>query len=231
MWLRDSSLVAVRQVTVLGAHGHDAGAIRTSLTQAARAMTTLHLRRRELREAVAAYPVVKDLRVSVRLPRRVRIVVVQHVPVAAAVIDGRPVPVAADGTLLPGESASGGLTPVPVSSAPGTRLITDRRTLGELALLGAAPAALRPLVTDVVRDGDGMHVRLESGPRVDFGPASGLRAKWVAAARVLADPRAVGASYVDVRLPQRPVAGSFPGEPVVGSTAADATAPQGAAAG
>jgi hypothetical protein len=45
---------------------------------------------------------------------------------------------------------------------------------------------------------------------VYFGDASRPHAKWLSLARVLADPSSAGASYVDVRLPERPAAG-FPG--------------------
>src|SRR6185312_7058663 len=41
LWLRHSSLVAVRQVRVSGAHGADATAIDSALTAAARRMSTL----------------------------------------------------------------------------------------------------------------------------------------------------------------------------------------------
>jgi hypothetical protein len=69
-------------------------------------------------------------------------------------------------------------------------------------------------VAGVRRDPAGLHARLKSGPRLDFGRPARLRAKWVAAARVLADPRAAGAAYVDLRVPERPVAGPFPQDPV-----------------
>ena len=44
-----------------------------------------------------------------------------------------------------------------------------------------------------------------------FGDAGAPHAKWLALARVLADPSSAGASYVDVRLPDRPAAGFPPG--------------------
>ena len=61
VWLRDSSLVAVRRVTVTGVSGPDAGQIRSVLVLAARNMTTLDVRLGPLHTAVAPYPVVKDL--------------------------------------------------------------------------------------------------------------------------------------------------------------------------
>ena len=55
---------------------------------------------------------------------------------------------------------------------------------------------------------------LSDGPELIFGDASRVRAKWIAAARVLADPDAAGATYIDVRLPDRPAAGGLPGATV-----------------
>ena len=51
VWLRDSSLVAVENVTVRGATGLGAPAVRSSLTGAAQQMTTLNLDRRALNAA------------------------------------------------------------------------------------------------------------------------------------------------------------------------------------
>ena len=79
LWLRDSSLVAVKRVTVSGASGPDAGAVRAALVSAARNMTTLDVRMEQLRSAVAPYPVVKDLRVSVKFPHGIAIHVVEPV--------------------------------------------------------------------------------------------------------------------------------------------------------
>jgi cell division protein FtsQ len=59
---------------------------------------------------------------------------------------------------------------------------------------------------------DGLAVSLADGPLVQLGDATRLRAKWAAAVAVLADPRSGGASYLDVRVPDRPVAGRFPGD-------------------
>ena len=53
-------------------------------------------------------------------------------------------------------------------------------------------------------------VELRDGPELIFGDATHVRAKWIAATRVLADPEAAGATYIDVRLPGRPAAGGLP---------------------
>lgn len=222
LWLRDSSLVEVRHVTVTGAQGRTGPLIASALRGSARGMTTLHVREHDLRSAVRAYPTVKDVRVKRRPLHTLDLRVVLHEAVAAVRVDGRRVPVASDGTLLRGEPVPGELPTLSAGSAPGRRRLTDRVALDSVALMGAAPPLLRPLVEDVRRDGAGLHVQMRSGPRLDFGRPTALRAKWTAAARVLADPRAAGAEYVDLRVPARPSAGPFAPQAVA---PAPATAP------
>ena len=48
---------------------------------------------------------------------------------------------------------------------------------------------------------------LSEGPRLIFGGRSDARAKWAAAARVLAEPSAQGALYLDLRIRGRVAAG------------------------
>ncbi|MGA8365575.1 MAG: hypothetical protein WB709_13825, partial [Solirubrobacteraceae bacterium] len=48
---------------------------------------------------------------------------------------------------------------------------------------------------------------LRGGLLAYFGDATRPHAKWLSLARVLADPSSADASYVDVRLPERPAAG------------------------
>ena len=81
--------------------------------------------------------------------------------------------------------------------------------LGELTVLGAAPAALAGSAERAYGGAKGLTLVMHSGLRVYFGDASRPHAKWASLARVLADPGSAGASYVDVRVPERPAAG-FP---------------------
>jgi cell division protein FtsQ len=210
-------------VTVRGAAGHDGLAIAGALRTAASDMTTLHVHAAQLREAVLAYPIVKDLRVKADPPHRLVVRVVYRRPVALALIAGTRVPVASDGTLLGGQTASADLPAVPAQGSPRGRRLTDPSARSAVALLGAAPRVLLPLVEDVRQDGDGLHVALRSGPRVDFGAPVALEDKWAAATRLLADGRVPGASYLDVRVPERPVAGQFADSGPAASTAAPLT--------
>lgn len=118
VWLRDSSLVAVRRVTVTGVSGPDAGQIRSVLVLAARNMTTLDVRLGPLHTAVAPYPVVKDLEVSAQFPHGMRIHVVEQLPVAALVAGGQKVAASPDGTLIH-DAPTASLPEVPVGAFPG----------------------------------------------------------------------------------------------------------------
>ncbi len=208
LWLRTSSLVGVRQVTITGVSGPDAAAIRSALTGAARGMTTLDVKLSALHTAVRPYPVVKHLTVSTSFPHTMRIQVAEQVPVAEVSAGGRQIAVAADGTLLHDAASTG---PLPTISAPvfpgGTEV--DRGLRPEVRLLAAAPYALLGKVGQVSTDSvHGLVAALRNGPRIYFGDASNLAAKWAAAAAVLASSTSAGASYIDVTDPSRPAAGA-----------------------
>jgi cell division protein FtsQ len=242
LWLRESPLAAVQDVSITGlTSSREATEIRRVLTQTAQDMTTLHVREDALRSAVAPFSIVKDVHASGDFPHRLRIEVVEYRPAAVLEVDGRLLPVAGDGTLLRGELASRDLPKVPASVPPGGSKLAERGPLAAVRALGAAPAALRPLITRARRGPDGLRFELENGPQLIFGTAGSARAKWAAAARVLADPTARGATYIDVRVPGRAVAGRFPTDssavpaPVATAPAAPvqttgATGPTGAAA-
>ncbi|MCW2983306.1 MAG: FtsQ-type protein, partial [Conexibacter sp.] len=72
------------------------------------------------------------------------------------------------------------------------------------------PPALRDRVlrASSTRQG-GLTLVLSSGPDLRFGGADRLAAKWAAAAAVLADSESRGATYLDLRYPERPAAGGL----------------------
>jgi cell division protein FtsQ len=209
LWFRDSSLVAVQKVTVVGLSGPEAGKVTTQLEDAAKDMTTLHVRGDQLRSVVAPYPVVKDLRVSTDFPHGLKITVVENTPVAVIVADGAKTPVSADGQLLRG-AGQRELPEVPMSVPPGGERIVDQTAREAVAALAAAPAALRDRVlrASTTKQG-GLTLVLHNGPDLRFGGADRLAAKWAAAAAVLADDNSRGATYLDLRYPERPAAGGL----------------------
>jgi cell division protein FtsQ len=214
-WFRDSWLVAVDGVTVSGLTTHDAPRVRAALTTAARSMTTLHVDREELARAVEAYPVVRGLELSPDFPHTLRIRVIEHHPAAIAVTDGGRVAVAGDGTVLRDLPVEGRLPTIRAEGTIRGERLEDHAALTAARLAGAAPAPLRGRLETVrVRKEQGLMVLLREGPELIFGDATRIRAKWTAAARVLADKAAAGASYIDLRLPGRPAAGGLPAETV-----------------
>lgn len=230
-WLRDSSLVAVERVTVTGLATRDAAEMRAALVAAGRRMTTLHVREDELELALQRYPAVRGVEAAADFPDRLVVRVVERRPVATvSTSSGAAVPVAADGTLL--RRARRGAAPALVraeGSLTGERL-RDRGARTLVGVLGAAPAPLVERAVQARRDGArGVVVSLRRGPEIFFGRPDRLAAKWAAAARVLATPAARGASYVDVRLPDRPAAGGVGPPPDPAAPTADgapnATAP------
>lgn len=208
LWLRDSELVGVQEVTVTGIEGRQAEEIRAALTAAARDMTTLHIRTEELLAAADRFPIVRSVRAEADFPDALRIRVNSRTPVAAVETGSRRTAAAGDGTLLPGTSAEG-LPVVRLKAAPGAGRVTDERTIGAVRLLDAAPSALRKRVARVFVGGRGLTATMREGPKLYFGESGRPRAKWMAAAAVLADEGAHGATYVDVRLPERPGVGGL----------------------
>jgi cell division protein FtsQ len=214
-WVRDSSLVAVDDVTITGLSTDDAERVRTALSSAARSMTTLHVDHDALDQVVAAYPELRELRVTPDFPHGLTIEVIEHRPAALADLGDERVPVAGDGTVLRGLPVEGRLPSIDAEGGLEGERLAGAAALHAARVAGAAPAPLRRRVEAIsTRADDGLVVELRDGPELIFGDATRARAKWLAAARVLADPSAAGATYVDVRLPGRPAAGGLPAETV-----------------
>ena len=208
MWVRDSPLAAVNQVTVSGATSSEEGRIRAALEDAARDMTTLHVRTDVLRSAVAAYPSVAGLRVDTDFPHGLAIEVTEHRAVAALELDGRRVPVTGDGIVLTGVQADRDLPSIRRSTTPADR-VGDRRTRTALAVAAAAPEDLLHRSERLRWSRDGLTLELRDGPPLVFGTHEDAAAKWAAAVRVLADPSSAGATYLDLRIPGRVAAGGL----------------------
>src|SRR4051794_443307 len=87
LWLRDSGLVRVRDVTVTGVTASDGPQVQAALADAARGMTTLHVRPQVLRAAVARYASVASVSATADFPHRLTIHVTEQRPVAALAPD------------------------------------------------------------------------------------------------------------------------------------------------
>jgi cell division protein FtsQ len=227
LWFRDSGFVRVEKVTVTGLSSDDSPRIRAALTAAARDMTTLHVRESDLEQAVSGFPVVDGLRVTTDFPHGLRIEVVERRPVAVLHAGGQRVPVAADGIILRGVDAPASLPPVELEGGMPRHRLGESDAMRAVTVIAAAPDALASRIEQVRQEGaKGLVADLGDGPQVILGDSGRLEAKWTAATRVLADPAADGAAYIDVRLPERPVAGGLAPEPAIaGGGAASSAGP------
>ena len=211
MWLRDSSFVAVRDVQVTGITASDGDRVRAALVTAAREMTTLHVREQALREATAPFTSVEGLRVKTDFPHAMTIEVIERQPVAALEHERgeRRIPVTGSGVLLRGVSADRDLPSLVLRETAVGPKLTDKRALRALTIASAAPDRLRSRAGQLKIGSRGVVVTLENGPELVFGSAEEAEAKWRAAARVLAETSAQGATYLDLRIPGRVAAGGL----------------------
>jgi cell division protein FtsQ len=226
-WFRDSSLVRVEKVHVTGlATAPNAPALRAELTVAAKRMSTLHLDESALRRVVAHSPVVHSITIQPDFPHGLVIRVTENRPVAMLVGDGKRMPVAGDGTLLEGVELNGSLPEVHTAAAfPQNDRLPGGGALDRVAVAGAAPAELlRKISTITIQPAKGYVAQVEDGPAIWLGGAARLEEKWDAAAAVLAQDSSAGASYVDVRIPERAVAGGLVIEPPLDETSPDQAA-------
>ena len=207
----DSSFVAVREVQVTGITASDGDRVRAALVSAAHEMTTLHVREQALREATASFTSVEDLRVTTDFPHALTIEVVERRPVAALAAGRgeRRIPVTGSGILLRGVSADRDLPSLVLRTSPVGPKLTDKRALRALAVTSAAPDPLRRKAGEVKVESRGVVVTLDDGPELVFGSDEAAGAKWRAAARVLAETSARGATYLDLRIPGRVAAGGL----------------------
>jgi cell division protein FtsQ len=210
LWLRDSPLVSVEHVQIAGVRGPYAREIEASLDRAARRMSTLDVRTGILRVAVSPFRVVREVRAAASFPHGLRIRVIEQLPVAALQAPGGRTSVAADGVVLGPALLSSSLPALGARSQPAPgQSVEDPSLRAALTVLGAAPAPLAKEVVRAFTGPRGLTVVMHGGLLAYFGDATRPNAKWLSLARVLADRSSQGASYVDVRLPERPAAG-FP---------------------
>ena len=218
LWLRDSSLVRVERVEVVGlALAPNAGELRAELTAAAERMTTLHLDREALERIAAKSPVVHAIELRPDFPRGLTIRVIENQPVAILATDEGRLPVAADGTVLEGIQVDGALPEIrTIAAVPSDGRLGSGGALDRVEVAAAAPPELRAKVTAITIQPDkGYVAELQDGPAVWLGGHDRLADKWDAAAAILAAESSAGAEYVDVRMPERGAAGGLAIEPPV----------------
>lgn len=222
-WFRTSSFVSVRNVEITGTE--QAPDVDAALRNAADGQSTLHLDADALRSAVAEYPQVAGITMDTKPPHTLLINVDLRQPVGYVKSSGAVV--AGDGVVLDhtGHAPDG----LPSIDADGSGSGEDGTAIGGDALtaariLGAAPKELTDQINSAALDKDyGVTVDFGPGIELRFGDAAGAALKWKALASVLADPKFEGASYIDLSVPDRPVAGGVP-DTTATATTTDTTA-------
>jgi cell division protein FtsQ len=228
-WFRDSSFVRVQHVTVSGLTTKDAPRISLALTSAARDMSTMHVDEGELNRVVSSFPVVKAVVAQASFPHTLKIHVIEETPAAVLDVAGQRLLLAPDGTVLRDVATGHPLALIKSRGAVPQDMLTDRIALSALHVAGAVPADLAGRVTTITHGKKGILVHLRNGPLLIFGNDTRPVAKWMSAAAVLADPSSRGATYVDLRLPGRPIAGGLASDTLIplsstGADSADSTA-------
>jgi cell division septal protein FtsQ len=218
LWFRNSSFVAVEEVTVAGITGPEQKAVEAALIREAGEMTTLNVDEDALASATARFPTVVGVEADADFPNGLAISVEERPPVLLATAGDQTLPVAGDGSVLPGVDVKGEPLPaIEVDELPAQGRLTGD-ALEIAAVMGAAPEPLRELVEEVSIGGEeGVQVTLRGDVPLYFGGSDDAAAKWSAAAAVLADPKIDTLTYVDLRVAERPaVGGAAP--PVTEST-------------
>jgi cell division protein FtsQ len=209
-WFRDSSFARVHDVYVTGVSGPQARAIRSRLEDAGLDQSTLDVKVGDLKSAVADYPVVRSISAQGDFPHALNIDVALNLPVGVLETPSGRTPVAGDGLLLPDVPISSSLPVLATNATVPSDRVTEGRPFDLVRVVALAPDALRGRIKWVGYKPVGLVADIKAGPELRFGNASRLPAKWIAAMRVLAAPAAKGASYIDLRLPERPAAGGLP---------------------
>jgi cell division protein FtsQ len=206
LWFRNLSWFAIDEVSVDGATTSQRQ-IQSAIETVSGDMTTLHIKDDELRSAVSRFPTVASVSASTSFPHTLHVKLTERLPVAYVEAAGDRTAVSADGYLLPGASFDSKVLPRIEGAVRDPRL--NRDAAAQAAILGAAPEALRGQITATSWDEDhgGVVLELENGPEVRFGDGSRAAEKWSAAVAVLSGPDRGTPSYLDVSVPDRPVAG------------------------
>jgi cell division protein FtsQ len=231
---RDTSIFAVRTIEVDGAPSSVALQVRQALRDDL-GTSLLRLDLARVRQEVAAVPTVASATFDRGFPHTLRIVVVPERPVAVVRQGAASWLVSARGRIM--ASLPHGARPqLPrIWVATGTTFavggLVPRVLDGSLAAVAPLRAMRFPArVASVRSETDELSLVLHSGVELRLGDASDVRLKLAVAAKVL-PLAAADTRYVDVSVPDRPVAGSIYHAPnaAVTATSGATTATQTAA--
>lgn len=207
--IRDLPVFAVKDVRIDGISSGTPGAadLEAALTDAAKGMTTLHVRAGELEETAERFPLAKSISAQADFPSGMTITVDERRPSALIGAGEDAVAIGDDGVVMTGLPAGElDLPSLPLDRAPSAERLAGP-VLDQALVFGAAPKAMLPLIDHARREGDGVTVVLDAGIELRFGVAARVAEKWRAATAVLADPDLAALDYVDLSAPNRPSVG------------------------
>lgn len=220
--LRASSIFAVRQVTITGAKPKVAKQVAAAASQLVAGRSLLAVDPGLLARQLAALPTVRSVTVLRRFPHGLRIRVTPEVPVAVVSTGSGRFVLAASGRVLgPVDRTSAslpelgqitGAVPRPGGTATGAGLADQ---------LAVAAALHGTRVSAIGISADGV-AAIAGKTTLRLGDVSDLTEKLRLARAVIRASRAGGAqppSYVDVSVPDHPVARSIGGDPSTGGSA------------
>lgn len=224
-WLRDSSLVEIRNLQVVGVdrQTEEGKQIDQAIRTAVGEMTTLHLKPEVLEQELARYPRVASTEIETSLPDSATVTVVLREDGSVFGQGSDALLIATDGTVLGPAAGQEGSLPLvgdgdpPVkagepgvadaagstAAGSGPEALTGR-ALTQAVILGATPKEFRSFVAGSRWGPNGVEVELDSGLVLLFGDSSHADRKWRAAATLIADPNFDTSSYVDLTVPRRP---------------------------
>lgn len=222
-WLRDSSLVEIKNLEIVGVAQKDAEgkqideAVRTAMGE----MTTLHVQPALLDQELARFPRVAGAEIETSFPDSAT-VTLQIREDGSIYGDGSDaLLIATDGTVLGPAGGQEESLPLigegdpPEAPAPGPDGITRSevltgRALTQALVLGATPPELRSFVEGTTMTQDGVLVSFDDGLLMLFGDSSHADEKWRTASALIADPNFDTSSYVDLTVPRRPAVSDEP---------------------
>ncbi len=222
-WLRDSSLVEIKNLEVVGVGEKNAEgkqieeAVRTAMGE----MTTLNVQPALLDQELARFPRVAGAEIETSFPDSATVTVQIREDGSIYGEGSEAMLIATDGTVLgpaAGQEESlpligeGDPPEAPTPDADGvTRSeVLTGRALNQALVLGATPPEIRSYVTGTTMSQDGVLVTLDDGLLMLFGDSSHADEKWRTASALIADPNFDTSSYVDLTVPRRPAVSEEP---------------------
>jgi cell division protein FtsQ len=196
----------VAQVTIVGLTRDASPALQSALVTASRSQSSSGFSAQKVRAAVSEYTLITAIRAEPRPPDGITLYVHEREPFLRLSAEGTHVALDAAGAVITGYGRLPHVTSISGTRAPIDGRADDPLALVALQILRAAPAPIRHRIVAITPSNGILTIYLHHGPRLIFGDATLVHAKWDAAVAVMATRSAEGAAYIDVRLPSRPAA-------------------------